>query len=119
MKSITTINPEIRVLKAASCPSLTGKSILSYQVGYGGNRANTSTTETVIQLQVYANTGGGFFNKDWIPLSTILQLFERTPSNKTITSNALYPLFKGRSINTPAFLLAVLKQEGFLLPIKD
>jgi hypothetical protein len=119
MKAVTIINPEMHILKAASCPSLSGKSTLSYQVGYGVNGANTSTTEPVIQLRVYANSGGGFFNKDWIALSTIQQLFEKCPSNKPITSFVLYPLFHGRSLNTPAFLLAVLKQEGFLQPIKD
>ncbi|CAH1087072.1 hypothetical protein [Candidatus Nitrotoga sp. 1052] len=119
MKSVTIIKPEMHILKAASCPSLSGKSTLSYQVGCGVNGANTSTTEPVIQLRVYANSGGGFFNKDWIPLSSIQQLFDKCPSNKPITSNALFPLFKGRSINTPAFLLAVLKHEGFLRPLKD
>jgi hypothetical protein len=119
MKAVTIINPEIRILKAASCPSLSGKSTLSYQIGYGVNGANASTTEPVIQLRVYANSGGGFFNKDWIALSTIQQLFEKCPSNKPITSFVLYPLFQGRSLNTPAFLLAVLKQEGFLQPVKD
>ena len=119
MKAVTIINPVIRILKAASCPSLSGKSTLSYHIGYGVNGVNSYGTEPVIQLRVYANTGGGFFNKDWLPLSTIQQLFERTPSNKPITSNALYPLFKGRSINTPAFILAVLKHEGFLRPLKD
>jgi hypothetical protein len=119
MKAVTIISPEIRILKAASCPSLSGKSTLSYQVGFGVNGVNTSTTEPVIQLRVYANSGGGFFNKDWIALSTIQQLFEKCPSNKPITSFVLYPLFQGRSLNTPAFLLAVMKQEGFLLPLKD
>jgi len=119
MKAVTIINPEIRILKAASCPSLSGKSTLSYQIGYGVNGVSTSTTEPVIQLRVYANSGGGFFNKDWIDLSTIQQLFEKCPSNKPITSFVLYPLFHGRSLNTPAFLLAVLKQEGFLQPMKD
>ena len=119
MKAVTIINPEISILKAASCPSVSGKSTLSYQIGYGVNGVNSNGTEPVIQLRVYANTGGGFFNKDWIALSTIQQLFEKRPSNKPITSFVLYPLFQGRSINTPAFLLAVLKQEGFLRPIKD
>lgn len=119
MKAVTIINPEVCVLKASSCPSLSGKSTLSYQVGYDVNGANASTTEPVIQLRVYANTGGGFFNKDWIPLSIIQQLLDKSPSSKPITSNALFPLFKGRSINTPAFLLAVLKHEGFLRPLKD
>jgi len=119
MKAVTIINPEIHILKAASCPSLSGKSTLSYQVGYGVNGANASTTEPVIQLRVYANSGGGFFNKDWIALSTIQQLFDKCQSNKPITSFVLYPLFHGRSLNTPAFLLAVLKQEGFLQPVKD
>lgn len=119
MKAVTKLNPEIRILKAATCPSLSGKSTLSYQVGFGVLGVNASDIDPVIQLRVYANTGGGFFNKDWIPLSTIQQLFDKCPSDKAITSFSLYPLFKGRSLNTPAFLLAVLKQEGFLRPLAD
>ncbi|CAH1083759.1 hypothetical protein [Candidatus Nitrotoga sp. 1052] len=119
MKPVTIINQEICILKAASCLSLSGKSTLSYQIGYGVNGVNSNRTEPVIQLRVYANSGGGFFNKDWIALSNIQQLLEKCPSNKPITSFVLYPLFQGRSINTPAFLLAVLKHEGFLRPLKD
>lgn len=119
MKAVTIINPEVRILKAASCPSLSGKSTLSYHIGCGVNSGNSNGTEPVIHLRVYANSGGGFFNKDWIALNTIQQLFEKCPSNKPITSFVLYPLFHGRSLNTPAFLLAVLRQEGFLQPMKD
>jgi hypothetical protein len=31
----------------------------------------------------------------------------------------LYPLFQGRSMNSPAFLLAVLKAEGLVKPLGD
>ena len=31
---------------------------------------------------------------------------------------ALWPLFKGKSVNTPAFLLAVLKHEKVVVPVK-
>lgn len=36
-----------------------------------------------------------------------------------ITSMALLPLFQGRSVNTPSFLLATLVEEGILEPVPD
>lgn len=64
-----------------------------------------------------ANTGGGFFSDEWVGFDTIQQAFDEQP----IVSLILYPLFQGRSLNTPAFLLAVLKAEGLvqLLPGKQ
>ena len=56
-----------------------------------------------------ANSGGGFFSKEWLPLAKIL---ERIPAKEPFTSRVFIPLFRGRSANTPGFLLAVLKSEG-------
>ncbi|WP_293006454.1 hypothetical protein [Nitrosomonas sp.] len=110
MKQVTT-EPDIRILKVATCPSLSGKSTLTYQIGCSG--------ESNIQFRVVTNTGGGFFSKEWIELSTILEAFNERKKDKPIVSLLLYPLFKGKSLNTPAFLLAVLKQEGLVSPLED
>lgn len=103
--------PVIRFLKTGSCPSLSGKSILTYQIG--------CNAESSIQFQVVANTGGGFFSDEWVAFDAIQQAFDRQPKDKPIVSHILYPLFQGRSLNTPAFLLAVLKAEGLVKPLGD
>ena len=101
----------IRILKIGSCPSLAGKGKLTYHIG--------CTDKSEVQFRVYANTGGGFFNNDWISLSAIQQVFDKHPSSKALTSHVLNPLFRGQSANTPGFLLAALKQEGLVQPVKD
>ena len=64
-----------------------------------------------IYLRVHANTGGGFFSQEWISLQDILTALKKRPDGRPITSILLNPLFKGRSANTPGFLLAVLLHE--------
>lgn len=110
MKPVTT-ESDIRILKVATCPSLSGKSTLTYQIG--------CIAESDIQFRIVANTGGGFFSKEWIALNAIFQAFDKKATDKPIVSLLLYPLFQGKSLNTPAFLLAVLKQEGLVNPLED
>ena len=106
-----TVIPEsdIRILKIGSCLSVSGKSTLTYHIG--------CTAESDIQLRVYANTGAGFFSKEWLSLNTIQKAFDK--GGKSFTSFVLNPLFRGKSINTPAFLMAVLLEEGLIKPSKD
>lgn len=103
--------PAIRILKIATCPTLSGKSTLTYHLG--------CAAESGIHFRVHGNTGGGFFNQDWVSLATIQQLLDKQPDDKPITSQLLYPIFRGKSLNTPAFLLAVLKAEGLISSSKD
>ena len=110
MKPVTT-ESDIRILKVATCPSLSGKSTLTYQIA--------CNAESDIQFRVIANTGGGFFSKEWITLDTILEAFNERKGDKPVVSLLLYPLFQGKSLNTPAFLLAVLKQEGLVIPLDE
>lgn len=113
MKTSQPINldPSIRILKVATCPSLSGKSTLTYHIG--------CNSQSDIQFRIVNNTGGGFFSKEWIALDTILNIFDQQPDDKPIVSLLLYPLFQGKSLNTPAFLLAVLKQEGLVSQLED
>lgn len=98
--------PTIRVLKEGSCPSLSGKSTLTYHVGC------TAASEVHFRLAAY--TGGGFFSDVWVALGAIQEAFDRQQKGKPIVSHILFSLFQGRSLNTPAFLLAVLKAEGLV-----
>ena len=96
----------IRILKIASCPTLSGKSTLTYHIG--------CTAESEIHFRIYANDGGGFFSNEWISLDKVQQVFAKHPEDKPITSFVLHSIFRGKSVNTPAFLLALLKQEGLV-----
>ncbi len=69
-------NPEIRILKKGSCPSLTGKSTLTYQIG--------CTAESDIQFRVSDNTGGGFFSDEWVAFDTIEEVFDKQPKGRPI-----------------------------------
>jgi len=93
--------PNVSVIKTAKCPTLSGKSTLTYHIGQSGDE---------LFIKVSANTGGGFFNEEWISLDRIREVLEKQAEG-TITAVALYPLFRGKSANTPAFLLAVLIHE--------
>jgi hypothetical protein len=94
----------IRTLKTGNCPSRSGKSKLTYLIG--------ADSESEIHFRIHGNTGNGFFNNDWIPLKTILELLGK--SGGAFTSFTLHPLLKGKSNNTPAFLIASLLEEGII-----
>lgn len=77
MKHVLT-DPSIRILKVANCPSLSGKSTLTYHIGCNG--------QSDIQFRIVNNTGGGFFSKEWVPLNTIFQAFDKKAVDKPIVS---------------------------------
>lgn len=99
-----------RIIKINQCPTLSNNSTLTYHIGCDDEQA--------IYFRINANTGGGFFNDEWIALTDIQQAFDEWPVDNPITSFALNGLFKGRSANSPAFLMAVLKEEGVVMTLK-
>ena len=105
----TTDQPAIRIIKTASCPSLSGKSRLTYEIACSDTSADD---QSEIALRIATNTGGGFFSDEWLPLTAVEKIVTGTTAKKGLTSTTLHPLFKGKSINTAGFLLAVLKAEG-------
>ena len=92
----------VPVLKTDTCPSLSGKSKLTYEIGAG------SASE--ICVRVTKNTGAGMFSKAWVALDQVHKLV----NDKPITSTTLAPLFKGGSANSAGFLLAAMKHEGLV-----
>lgn len=99
-----TVKPDIRILKISSCESVSRKSTLTYHVG--------CMADGEIHLRIYANTAAGFFSQEWLPLTSINQVL--TKAGGHFTSFALQSLFRGKSQNNPAFLLAVLQREGLV-----
>ena len=104
-----TEDTSMRVLKKATCKTLSGKSTLTYHVG--------ADPDHEIHVRVHANTGGGFFSNEWVSLIDIRSVLEEHPEGTPVTSFMLQPLFDGKSVNTPAFLLAALAHEKLLRPM--
>ena len=94
------IQPLIRVIKTATCKSLSGKSDLTYHLGVD--------EESNLHLRVFANTGSGYFSQEWVPYSAVQAILAKAPF---ITSFSLRSLYVGKSTNSPGFLLAALKAE--------
>ena len=61
----------ICVLKIGSCPTLSGRSELTYHLGRHEDES--------IHLRVVQNTGNGQFNPDWIALMQIEKLLAEHP----------------------------------------
>jgi hypothetical protein len=106
MSEITsnTIPSSMRVIKIATCPTNSSRATLAYQ---GGCNA-----EHDIYFRVTANTGGGLFSPEWVSLKSMLAALE--VARKPLASFPLLALLKGKSINTPAFLMAAMKSEGIV-----
>ncbi len=93
-----------RIVKVGTTTNVSGKHKITYHIG--------CNAEHDIYFRVYENSGGGFFSPEWVSLKTIQQAIEQ--GRKPTTSFVLYGIFTGKSVNTPAFLLAALMKEGLL-----
>ncbi|MBA4055387.1 MAG: hypothetical protein C0490_11795 [Marivirga sp.] len=100
-----TQSDEIKVLQSKNCKTLSNKGDLAYQIGFND--------QSEIFLRITKNSGGGWFSAEWVSLDIIMAAIAKAKT--PLTSYALQSLFKGKSVNTPAFLFAALKQEGFVI----
>jgi hypothetical protein len=97
-------HPALRILKVAFCPTASGKGTLTYHVGCNASNA--------ILFRVVQNSGGGYFSAEWVAWEAIQPALESAAL--PLTSFPLIKLYQGKSTNTPAFLMAALKQEGLV-----
>jgi hypothetical protein len=100
----------ITAAKTGTCPSLSGKSKLTYEFGLDDKSA--------WHVRIAKSSGTGYFSKDWIPMEHVQRVLAKNGA-KPISCHTLGPIFKGRSVNTPGFVLAVLKQVGLVQTSPD
>ena len=105
------VDSAVRIVKVGHCPSLSGKSKLTYQIG--------SVGKDDIRVRVVGNTAPGTFDDSWVGLHAIEDAFEKCRKGEPITAVALDKLYRGRSMNTPFFVFAALKAEGLVKTAKD
>ncbi len=104
-KAINKTTPQVtRIIKIATCPTCSGKANLIYHFGCDEDKQ--------VYIRILANSGGGFFSEEWVALPDIQTALDAAPF--PVTSFPLIKLFIGKSVNTPGFLLAVLKHEGLV-----
>jgi hypothetical protein len=102
-------DPDIKILKTATCPTLSGKSTLTYQIGI--------SPESVVHLRISKNSGGGFFSDEWLSIDEIVETLKKRPKGSPVLSHFLTPLLKGKSVNTSAFILAALSHLKLIRPL--
>ena len=97
----------IVIIKTASCPSRSGRSDLTYQLG--------KDEDLGFHIKIIANTGNGYFNEEWLSID---EIHNRLATHRTsLSASLISTLFEGKSVNTIHFVFAALLSEGFL--IKD
>jgi hypothetical protein len=96
--------PLIEVVHTATCPSVSGRSNLTFAVG-------RHIEDASLHLKIVSNDGGGKFYDGWAPGDQIDALVIGV---NELTSKSFHVLHPGRSINTGGFVLASLKHLGLI-----
>lgn len=99
----TEISP-IETIHTGECPSLSGRSTLTYAIG-------RNPEDQSLYLRIVTNSGGGMFCNEWSSGSAIDALVQ---SSTVLISRSMCELHAGRSINTGGFVLSVLKHLGLV-----
>lgn len=97
----------LRILKVATCPSLSRASQITYHLGL-------KEDDNQIYLRIAGNSGGGLFAKECIALDAIITAIQ-DQGDHPITGKTLRPLFLGKSANTPGFALAAARDLGLIV----
>ena len=94
----------IEVIHTGTCESLSGRSDLMWAIG-------RHTEDGTLHLAITGNSGAGMFCKDWCSASDIQSIVIGATE---LTARSFRPLHAGKSINTGGFVLAVVKELGFI-----
>ena len=105
MREITPSDP-ISTLYIGECPSVSGRSTLSYAVG-------KHEAEGTLHLRIAGNTGKGMWCKAWAPAQAIEAI---VAGAQELTAKSFQGLHPGKSINTGGFVLAALRDLGLIRP---
>ena len=99
----------LRILKIGHCPSISGKSTLTYHIG--------CNEDGDIHIRIHANSAAGMFSQEWVSWTAIEETLSRHVTG--FTSAAFRGLIKGKSQNNAGFMLAVLLQEQLVIKEGD
>ena len=115
------VEPDLVILHRSSCPKLSAraKGELDYQVGY-------SPTATDLYIRIVSNHSGGYFSKEWVPLTVIqtclpseLDADSGSSDLSSFSARVLTTAFVSKSQNNAGFLAAALLAEGLIAKADD
>ena len=109
MNTVNQKSDAIRILKIGHCPSVSGKSTLTYHIG--------CNDDGDIHIRIHANSAAGMFSQEWVAWTAIEDTLKRHVTG--FTSAAFRSLIQGKSQNNAGFLLAVLLQEQLVIKEGD
>ena len=99
-------DPIVTHLLTSKCKTVSEKSDLTYNISMDDKKQ--------AMVRIASNTGGGFWSREYVPVSAIIDLIKSVTEDKPITSVLFFQLFVGKSQNSPGFLLAILLKEGLV-----
>jgi len=103
--------PPLKIILTSKCKTLSNKSTLTYNIA--------ADDKDDLSIRIHSNTGGGFFSNEWIPFNNVTTYLNNLPADQPITSTHFTSLLKGKSVNTPGYLLAALLNEELLSPHQE
>jgi len=109
--STTQTIPNKLILKTSTCQALSGNGTIGYELSLDNKKA--------LHIRITSNSGGGYFSDELIAMAEIEDILFSLAHNERLTSTALQPLFRGKSVNGIAFLMAAIRNEGFVKPIGE
>jgi len=109
--STTQAIPNKLILKTSTCQALSGNGTIGYELSLDNKKA--------LHIRITSNSGGGYFSDELIAMAEIEDILFSLAHNERLTSTALQPLFRGKSVNGIAFLMAAIRNEGFVKPIGE
>ncbi len=95
----------MKTIKEHSCPGLSGNNTLTYEIGMENDQS--------FWLRLVKSSGGGFLCKDWVSVDAVMDTLRKSAS--PFTSYAIHTHYSGKSINSPSFLMAVLRHEELIV----
>ena len=109
-----TMTKTIRIIKKAECSKLlsTATGPLTYHVG-------CDDSDDSLHLRVTGNLGGGFFSNEWIAFPEILKRIQLPVAQKGFKAHLLKDLYVALGANNHGFLVAAMRSEGIVKPLKD
>lgn len=97
--------PNITCLFTGECPSVSGRSTLTFEIGRHPDQS--------LHLRIARNTGSGMFCDEWASDERINAI---TSGTQTLTSRSFNALHPGKSINTGGFVMSALRHLGLIRP---
>ena len=103
----TPTDPTFKTLKLSTCRALSGNGEIGYELALDNKKG--------LHIRITSNTGGDYFSDEYVALAEIsTALLSQTVASR-LTSVALQPLFKDKSVNTPVFLWPPFVRRGLVI----